>query len=354
MDFSLLQEHTIRLYDLENHPFTLKKVKARSLLSVQRFDLFAKLYYARHRQSNPQLAQEVYLKHIKAFNPDGREPGRTDKTSFGDFFKTFDELLDDFEIHAFDETKSIVPLSSEGIILDGGHRVAALAFYDKEITVAVFEDVHPVCQFDYQYFKQRGLPQYISDIIANEILYWMPNCMVACMWPRMGSNQQKAPAVELLNRMTIPFYQKSIEVNLSSLTLFMAKVYRMQSWVGTEANHYSGAKDKALNCYKKGNHLDLLFFTTSLSLEELLVLKEDIRNLYPYGKHSIHITDNSKETEDVAYFTLQQQGLEQWLYMGNGKGWKLAKRKLRERIYIFRHTYWIDMKVWVAKMIGYK
>ena len=34
MDFSLLQEHTIRLYDLENHSYAIQKVKARSLLSV--------------------------------------------------------------------------------------------------------------------------------------------------------------------------------------------------------------------------------------------------------------------------------------------------------------------------------
>ena len=353
MDFSLLQEHTIRLYDLENHPYTIHVVKARSLLSVCRFDLFAKLYYASHREKEPELAKEVYLKHIKAFNPDGREPGRSDKISFDDFIQTFDGLLNYFRNHEFDATKSIIPVSSDGMILDGAHRVAALAYYDKDLTIAIFEDIVPVCQFDYQYFKQRGLPQDISDIIAREILQWTSNCFVACMWPRMGTEIQKIDSIRALSRFSMPFYHKSIEINLDSLTLFIAKVYQKQPWVGTKADHFVGAKDKALNCYSKGNRLDLFFFTTEKSLEEVLELKDQIRSMYPYDKHSIHITDNNEETEDIAFFALTKQGQDQWLYVGNGKGWKLAKQKIKERIYIFQHTYWIDMKVWVAKMIGY-
>jgi hypothetical protein len=352
MDFSLLQEHTIRLYDLENHSYAIQKVKARSLLSVHRFDLFAKLYYAHYRKEEPELAKEVYLKHIKAFNPDGREPGRSDKVSFDDFVIVYDELLDHFSNHEFDTSKSIVPVSSDGMILDGAHRVAALAYYDKDITIAKFEGVIPVCQFNYQYFKQRGLPQDISDIITMEILQWTPNCLVACMWPRMGSEGQKVHSVQTLSRFSTPFYHKSMEVNLSSLTLFIARVYQKQSWVGTEADHFAGAKDKALNCYSKGNRLDLFFFTSDKSLDEVLELKDQIRAMYPYGKHSIHITDNNEETKDISFFALTRQGQNQWLYTGSWKGWELVKQNIKEHIYIFQHTYWINMKVWIAKKIG--
>ena len=351
MNFKLFQDHTVRLYDLEGHPYQIQKVKARSLLSVHRFDLFAKLFYARNRDGRPLEAQEVYLKHIKAFNPDGREPGRSDKTSFDDFIRTFDSLLDYFKDKEFVETKSDVPVSSDGMILDGSHRVAALAYYDKEITIAKFEGVVPVSQFDYQYFKERGLPQNISDIIAKEVMYWMSNCYVACMWPRMGTERQKFPAMDALRKFSVPFYHKSIEVNLSSLTLFIAQIYQKQPWVGTEANHFAGAKDKALHCYFRGNKLDLFFFTSSRSLKEILDLKNQIRELYPFEKHSIHITDNNEETNDMAFLVLTKQGHEKWLYTGDWKGWKVMKQNIQEFIYIFKHTYWIDMKVWTASVL---
>lgn len=351
MDYSLFQEHTVRLYDLKNHPFKVQKVKARSLLSVYRFDLFAKLYYARFREKRPELAKTVYLEHIRAFNPDGKEPGRPDKTSFEDFLQTYDDLLDYFKENDFDDTKSIVPLSSDGIILDGGHRVAALSFYDKEITVAVFDNVYPVGQFDYIYFKQRGLPQNIRDIIAFEIFNWIPDCFVACMWPRMDSGIKKDQAIDVLNSLSQPFYRKSFDVNLSSLTSFIANVYKDQSWVGTAVNNFAGAKDKALNCYMKGNRLDLFFFTSTAPIEEILRKKEQIRSLFPYGKHSIHITDNNAETQDIAFYALSPSGIDQWLYVGNWKGWKQFQESVAECFYIFRHTYWIDFKVKVASLL---
>ena len=149
MDFSLLQPHTVTLYHLKEKSYSVENVKARTLLSPLRFDLYGKLYYAKHRHDDPTQARRVYIEHIKAFNPDGREPGRDDKTSFEDFISTFDSLLDYFKDNEFDENKSIVPVSSNGIILDGAHRLAALAYYDKEITIARFVDVVPVCQFDY-------------------------------------------------------------------------------------------------------------------------------------------------------------------------------------------------------------
>lgn len=352
MDFRLIQEHTVQLYGLKDHHFEIKAVNARELLSVYRFDLFAKLFYARHRDENPELAREVYLRHIKVFNPDGKEPGRTDKHSFDDFIQTYDYLLDYFKDHDFDARRSVVPVSSDGVILDGAHRVAALAYYDKEIIIAKFEDVIPVCQFDYLYFKQRGLSQNICDIIAREIIYWVPNCFVACLWPRMGTSSGKEKARDLLYQLELPFYHRSYDVNLDSLTFFIAEIYRRQPWVGTEANHFAGAKDKALNCYAKGNSLDLYFFATSKSLEDILQVKDKIRSLYPYEKHSIHITDNHAETDDIAFFALTQRGLEQWAYAGNWKGWQLIKHNIMEKYYIFQHTDWVSFKVFVVSLLN--
>lgn len=351
MALTLLQPHTVQLYGLASKTYLIQKVKARTLLSVRRFDLFAKLFYASNRLNNPKVAREVYLQHIKAFNPDGKEPGRDDKNSFDIFINVFDSLLDYFKDNEFDDNVSIIPVSSEGIILDGAHRLAALAYYDKFVTIAKFENVEPVCQFDYVYFKMRGLPQAISDIIANEIILWKPNCLVACLWPRMGSEISKRPAINLLQEHTVPFYHKSFDVNLKSLTLFVAKVYRKQSWVGTEKTGYTGAKDKALNCYQRGNGLDLYFFVTEQTLEETLLLKEQVRQLFPYDKHTIHITDDLEETKDIAFYSLTQEGVEQWMFAGSIKGWQKIKQRVLEVLYIFRHTKVVEYKSRFAALL---
>ena len=38
-----LQPHTVSIYHLANHEYEIQKVKARTLLTLDRFDIFAKL-----------------------------------------------------------------------------------------------------------------------------------------------------------------------------------------------------------------------------------------------------------------------------------------------------------------------
>ncbi len=172
--FPLLQPHTIDLYDLRNKQYEIKHVPASSLLNVKRFDLFAKLYYIRLYSTDKEKALKIYTEHIKAFNPDLREPGRGDKTSLTTFIDTFDRLIEAFRENDFDEKISIVPIDGDNVILDGAHRVAALAYYNKEVTVAQFQETKAK-MFDCTYFKMRGLRWKTCDIISSEMTYWMGN-----------------------------------------------------------------------------------------------------------------------------------------------------------------------------------
>ena len=186
-----LQAHTVKIYGLEDKTCTVEKVPARSLLSSLKFDVFAKLYYIEHKEEDPEGALKLYLEHIKVFNPDGKEPGRDDKTTFDSFVKTFDALIEDMRTRGFNENLSIVPLDKDGLFLDGAHRVAAAAFFDKEVTVARFPDVKRKCEFDYNYFLSRGLHRSTADTIMQEMLRWKDNIYVACLWPRLSSKQKE-------------------------------------------------------------------------------------------------------------------------------------------------------------------
>ena len=80
-----LQSHTVSIYHLTDDMVEEQIVDAKSLLTPSRFDLFAKLYYIKKRKENPTEAARIYKEHIKAFNPDLREPGRDDKNGLDDF-----------------------------------------------------------------------------------------------------------------------------------------------------------------------------------------------------------------------------------------------------------------------------
>ena len=346
-----IQEHTVKIYNLNNQSYQIETVKARTLLSPYRFDLYAKLYYIKHRKERPEKALEVYNQHIKTFNPDWKEPGREDKIGQKDFIDTFDQLIDYFQINDFDDSISIVPVGKNNIILDGAHRIAALAYWDKEVTIARFEEVVPKCQFDYEYFKQRGLSNEISDLIANEICLWNSNVFIACLWPKMGNAIQKGKAKNAIEAFYPPFYSKEVKPTLNALTMFIANIYRRQNWVGDINNGYAGAKDKALNCYAFGQDIEFVYFCGK-NLEEVLQLKETIRTLFPHDKHSIHITDNHEESKEIAFLTLTDEGLKEWLYQDSISGFFLKKYEaFKESIYYFKKVTWLNLKIKIASLL---
>lgn len=346
-----IQEHTIKIYDLSNQSYQIETIKARTLLSPYRFDLYAKLYYIKHRDENKEKALEVYYQHIKAFNPDWKEPGREDKINRKDFIETFDKLIDYFQKHDFDNSISIVPIGKDNTILDGAHRIAALAYWDKEVTIARFDKIVPKCQFDYEYFKQRGLSNEVSDLIANEICQWNENVFIACLWPKMGNAIQKGKAKKTINTFSVPFYIKEVKPTLNALTMFIANIYRRQNWVGNINNGYVGAKDKALNCYAFGQNIEFVYFCSE-NLNEVLKLKESIRTLFPHDKHSIHITDTHEESIEIAFLTLTNEGLKEWLYQDFICGFFLKKYEaLKELIYYFKKVIWLNLKIKIVSIL---
>lgn len=199
----LFQSHTVSLYGLDQKSYSIEKVSAKSLLKPSRFDLFAKLVYIRYRKSNPEFALKIYSEHIKAFNPDLKEPGRDDKNGLQDFIDSFDKLIDYFSENEFDENISLIPVSDDGTILDGSHRLAALIYFDKEVTIARFVDVKPVAVFNYEYFLIRGISFNTVSLIAKESINFLNKLSLIVF------QEGNLPQDFLLkNQMSIIFYKR--------------------------------------------------------------------------------------------------------------------------------------------------
>lgn len=346
--YSKLQQHTIDIYNLKEKEYQIEEISARDLLTPQRFDLFAKLFYIRNREQNKEQALRVYIEHIKAFNPDFCEPGRDDKVSLDDFISVFNNLIMHFKGHDFDPEKSLIPVSEDGVILDGAHRVAALAFWGKKVTVVKFNGVSPKGTFDYNYFKYRGLTSSTADLIASEILNWKTGLYVACLWPRMGKSLEKEKAVKVIEAFAHPYFIKKVSISLPTLVKLIANVYGHQDWVGDENNGFLGAKDKARRCYATNRTVWFVFFPAD-DLNKVLEIKEQIRNLFIYEKDSIHITDNDEETKQLVQLVLSEG--EENILVSSKSCLMLLQDSLNEFLFYFKNILWLNFKVKVASLL---
>lgn len=242
-----LQQHTINIYKLSGKSYEVKSVPARSLLSPLRFDLFAKLFYIKNIDMNPSFAKEVYINHIKAFNPDLKEPGRGDKCSIEDFISVFDGLIKTFKTNNFDDAISIIPVDYNNIILDGAHRVAALAYYDRYVTIARFKDVVSNGPFDFNYFKFRGLSWKLLDTVALEMTRWL-NSLSAALF----LNPNKNIFNHLFNNM---YFSKLMHTNTASVCRLLPHINNNKL---SHANIVDDIKSKGIKIiafclYEQGN-----------------------------------------------------------------------------------------------------
>ena len=137
-----------------------------NLVSQYRYDVFIKYYYVQAyiTKSKFDFAKKVYLNHIKSFNnftePDGR------KNNPNDFIKSFNNLIDSAKKEGIHKT--IIPITKNGEIIDGAHRLSIALYLNLKIQFAIFDllDVN----YGKDFFINRGFNQEDAKIIDKEII----------------------------------------------------------------------------------------------------------------------------------------------------------------------------------------
>lgn len=337
---SKLQPHTIHIYGLDSiEDYSILKIKARELLNYKRFDLFAKLYYIHNRHNNFEDAKNVYVQHIISFNPDLKEPGRDDKIGIDSFIDTFNDMIDAFKETDFNDNISLIPVDLNGVILDGAHRVATLAYYNKTLTIIRFNSISAKCDFDYAYFINRGLSWSICDKILLESLNWIDNVYCALLWPRIKSPEL---GIGKIKNCYNCFFYRRIDVNYKALNKIVYEIYKHQEWTNSDRD----VDNKTSWVWGKRKALDLVLFQTNDVLDKILLLKDIIREIYGVGKHSIHISDSFKETKEIVSLFFSFEGKSLW------QDSILNKENIREKMFRLKNIHLLKMKIIIYKYLS--
>ena len=126
---------------------------------ITRIKLFFLSYIENY---NLNEATEIYLSHIKAFNnfhePDGR------KNNANDFIIKFNSFIENVK-SCKNLYKTIIPISTTGIPIDGAHRIAISLYFDLKVQYCVFDLLDG--KYDETFFLQRGMPYKYIEKIKN-------------------------------------------------------------------------------------------------------------------------------------------------------------------------------------------
>ena len=296
----LIEEHLHA--DLENINYPIKQYKATELLTHNRFDLGFKIFYLKNYKKIPELANRVYEANISActfgkFNEYGDET----KQSFDDFCNAFKSTYSNLKKFGFNIQESIIPLSNNGTIINGAHRLASSLLLNINVgTVSINSKDHAQ---DYTFFMNRGVPKYILDIAANEFIAHSKNIFVALLWPSAIGKNKKIH--EIIGDVV---YSKEIKLNKNGAHNLISQVYKGEEWLGSQENNYQGAHAKLIKCFDNPSPLTVIVFN-SKSITDVKKAKEKIRNLFNLGKHSVHITDHNHEAVAISKLLFNDNAL---------------------------------------------
>jgi hypothetical protein len=278
---------------LQSEKYAIESVSPLELFTHNRFDLAIKLLYLDNKLYNDTFSRRIYADHIRALTVGSfRELGNDQKSNLKSFEDTFSELYSSICSNGFDAKKSLVPLSQNGTIVNGAHRVTCAIALKKPVKCVKIDTLDYV--YDYKFFRDSGLNQSMLDAATIKFVETGKNVFIATIWPAAKGDLLAAEKI-------IPniIYKKQINLNANGGANLISIVYQGCSWLGNLEQGFPGVSAKLVKCFAGSNPVIAIAFQAP-TLSSVKEIKTDIRNIFGIGKHSIHITDTKEEAVTVA------------------------------------------------------
>ncbi len=300
---ALIEPHFYDELDKEN--YLIISLNSKTLLSHNRFDIAFKLLFLEHINSEAKFAKAIYQEHIRALSlATYKEFGNSSKNAIDDFVQAFKTTHKSIKENGFDKDKTLIVLCKNSTPANGAHRIASAIFLNQEIK-AVQLNTLTHC-YDYEFFYKRNISANILDIVATTFVKYSTNIHIAFLWPIAKHSAHTKAKIEGI----IPniVYKKSIKLNHNGAHNLLSQIYYKEKWIGDISNNFKGVKHKLVECFKHFDEFEVIAFRAS-SLDEVLDIKNKIRDVFGVGKHSVHITDTKQEALRVAKVVFNDNSL---------------------------------------------
>lgn len=279
-----------------------------TLLNKDRLDIIAKLIYLEKKELGIENARDFYLEHIKAMTKYSFVEAGSKKSGKEEFINQFCNLVDSIKENGYSETAYPVPVDCSMKILDGAHRVAAGIYLNKEIPVAKLPIVGKYDTYDYKYFRSFDYNEDYLDEIILRYIELKNNVYCFNVWPSAVGKDEDIKNIFVQEGCNILYY-KEVKFNEEGAFNYLSQIYSEFSWAQEDHDGFGGIYRKLVPCFKTFDPVRVYFVEASSS-DVVLKMKERIRELFKIDKHSVHATDNYKETLEMGRLLLSQNSID--------------------------------------------
>lgn len=308
------------VYDkLDNIKYEIKNIEAKKLLTWNRLDLAFRLFYLDNKNKCNELAFKVYYEVINTQTQGNfKEVGNEHKFDINEYIKEFDITYNDIKKNGFDKSKTIIPLSDSGTIINGAHRLCSAIVLEKNVDC--IQSNSPIMIADYNYFQDRYVSSEILELAVSKFVEYAENTHIAFLWPSgIGSKQLAESKIPNI------IYKKEITLSSNGGFNLLFELYKHMDWVGNAKNGYKGIQQKLIECFPNFEPVTIVLFQSD-NIEKVRKIKDEVRQIYKIGYSSIHITDTKEESVRISRFLLNNNGIH---FLNHGNPFKVKSLKIK-------------------------
>jgi len=291
-----------------------------------RFDMMAKHLFVRHRKLRScTFFEDLYRAHIKTFN--GGNEKTPPKHTVDDFVESFQQLIESLGLNDFN-SKYAIPLNAHGQICNGSHRLAACLCLGIKPVFSLSKDLveQHNGRYDYRFFLNRQTPfpplqrMYADEMALEYVRCDKSHTRSMIIYPVASCTNE---LIRIVSKYAFVCYQKAVDLNAKGVNNLIKEAYRGEQWIGGMFPPGEN-RIKTQLCFKQGKPTILLVLRMH-NTANTIQMKEECRNLFGLGKHSMHVTDAHVDTFRVASSILNENSVH---FLNHGIGDPEAKNLL--------------------------
>jgi len=304
----LTSEFVFSAYHLsDDMPFECEEVPAEQLVNRNRLDIMAKVLYLKLKDTAPEYARKLYLEQERVMTRDSFVEAGSRKYGQQAFVDAFEALFEDMKRNGYSEKALPIPVDEDMQAMDGAHRIACALVLGIPVKVIHLPVRAEYDMYPYQWFIERGMESWCLD---QMILEYVREKQTACLnlWPAAKGHDDEVET--LLEGCFGIVYKKQVPLNENGAFHYLAQIYSEYSWAQDhDGDGFAGVYRKLVPCFPTFDPVRVYFIETD-DYAKVTEAKETLRNLFGLEKHSMHATDNRKETMSMAELLLSDNSVD--------------------------------------------
>ena len=278
-------------------------------LNANRFDVAAKVLYAKHKRINAGLeyAKRIYTQHLRIMhNHDIREDSG-EKHNIQDFINAFDTLIHSISTDGFNAKKSVVPVKN-GNIMNGAHRTAICI--DTQIKMSIANEKNAHYLITAEEFCKKDILSETYDSMLLEYIRRKTHTRIAVLFP-MAFEQMDA-CMDYIKQNSQYLGHKDIPLSSHGVLNLLHILYEGETWLQVGNGVCAGVIQHLNHRWKKGKPIRLVFMDFADTMDiisKTTHIKQHIRNIFNKGNYPININDTYAETLSIATQVLHKNSL---------------------------------------------